>query len=227
MSPSEEAEKLPSSESSQGHPRATKQAACTKASVKISWFSASVSQARKLRLGRKGRMKGARCQKCPGTESPTQGWSPGPLVRGGSSSQLSRAPVAKGAAGAGRPAGGGAAGGAPSQPRPPRAPSGPSPSPRTVPPPAPRPPGRGRPHPPSPWQRAAPAGNPGLLAAAQPIWPQALPSWAARGPRRPGPSEPPRGRRPGLTGAPGVGHLPVPAPGLAARLILMDQKSER
>ena len=53
----------------------------------------------------------------------------------------------------------------------------------------------------------APAGRPGLLASAQPIWPQALPSCAARGPGRQGPLTVPQGRETRV-GAPGFATYP-------------------
>lgn len=107
------------------------------------------------------RMKVMICPRCTGTGSPSQDWSPGSLVKGGSSSYSAEPESPKRQQEPGgrevrrrrnswgcRPA-------APA----PRAPSGPSPSLRTVLPPAPPPDGRGCRPPPSPWQHA-PRGRP-------------------------------------------------------------------
>lgn len=147
------------------------------------------------------RMKVMICPRCTGTGSPSQDWSPGSLVKGGSSSYSAEPESPKRQQEPGgrevrrrrnswgcRPA-------APA----PRAPSGPSPSLRTVLPPAPPPDGRGCRPPPVPMATRAP--GPAALASLprrSPSGPKPSPAGSPEASAARGSSQHPRGQRPGL-----------------------------
>lgn len=150
------------------------------------------------------RMKVMICPRCTGTGSPSQDWSPGPLVKGGSSSYSAEPESPKRQQEPGGPEEEEQLGVPLSRPTaPPPRPRGPLPAP----PPAcapschllPRPPGGAAAPPPVPMATRAP--GPAALASLprrSPSGPKPSPAGSPEASAARGPSQHPRGRRPGL-----------------------------